>query len=325
MAEAAAVADKGGAAAGAGAQGGAGAGAGDDKGAAATFTKQAQVGDAGAGVDAGKGAKKGDAGNTEAAWPQDWRDQLAGGDEKLVKRAQRYASPRDVWNALVAAQNRISSGELKSVLPKDAKPEEIAAWRAENGIPETPDKYELPAEVAKGVDKGTLETFTKVAHAHNLPATTVQAVIEWSKADATRRRDELTTADQTFRQESEDALRAAWGNDFRSNLNMIDALLATAPPELTAQLAGARLANGKPLGADPMVMKWLAQMAREINPPTTLVGVGAGDIGASIETELAKIKEFRRTNRKAYMKDEAMQQRERDLLDAQIKAKGKAA
>ena len=118
MAEAAAVADKGGAAGAAGAQGGAGAGAGDDKGAAATFTKQAQVGDAG---------------NTEAAWPQDWRDQLAGGDEKLVKRAQRYASPRDVWNALVAAQNRISSGELKSVLPKDAKPEEIAAWRTEQG------------------------------------------------------------------------------------------------------------------------------------------------------------------------------------------------
>src|SRR5258706_2296567 len=73
-------------------------------------------------------------------WPEDWRDQLVGNDEKLLKRMQRYASPRDVANALIAAQNRISSGELRSALKANATPEEAAAWRAQDSIPQAPEK-----------------------------------------------------------------------------------------------------------------------------------------------------------------------------------------
>src|SRR6267378_8542981 len=44
-------------------------------------------------------------------WPDDWREQIYGSDQKLLARLQRYGSVKDVANALVAAQNRISSGE----------------------------------------------------------------------------------------------------------------------------------------------------------------------------------------------------------------------
>ena len=59
------------------------------------------------------------------AWGEDWRDKVAKGDAKKLSRLGRYASPEAVVDALIAAQNRISSGDLKPTLKKDATPEQI--------------------------------------------------------------------------------------------------------------------------------------------------------------------------------------------------------
>ncbi len=83
---------------------------------------------------------------SKTAWGEDWREKLAKGDEKKLKSLQRFASPEALTDSYMSAAERIRSGELKTVLPKDAKPEELAAWRKENGIPETPDKYDLTFE-----------------------------------------------------------------------------------------------------------------------------------------------------------------------------------
>src|SRR5437899_6272156 len=102
-------------------------------------------------------------------WPEDWREQIYGSDPKLLARLQRYGSVKDVANALVAAQNRISSGELKSALKANATPEEAAAWRLENGIPETPDKYDLkmPSGIVFGeADKPFIDSYPKHPHGH---------------------------------------------------------------------------------------------------------------------------------------------------------------
>jgi hypothetical protein len=317
---------------GAASAGGAGAGAGEDKGASGKFAAAGAAaagagkpGDQGAGA-AGDG--KSSDGSIQATWPADWRVQIAGGDEKLLKRAERYDSPKAIWNALVAAQNRISAGELRPVLPKDAKPEEIAAWRKEMGVPEKADGYDLklPDGTVAGVDdKATMAGFLDVAHGLNLNSEQARTLLQWNKLDTARRREELMNSDAAFKQKSEDQLRADWGTEFRQNMNMIDALMASAPAEIGAQFMGARLADGRPLAADPVVLKWLNGLAREINPTATIVPAGGGDIASSIDAELAKISEFRKKDRKAYNNDEAMQKRERDLIDAKRKAEGKKA
>ena len=69
-------------------------------------------------------------------WSDDWRSKMAGGDAKEAKRLERFASPKEVFKSYRAFETRLSSGELKSAMPKDAKPENLTAWRAENGIPE---------------------------------------------------------------------------------------------------------------------------------------------------------------------------------------------
>lgn len=94
-------------------------------------------------------------------WPEDWRSKAAGGDEKLMKFLERYNSPKAVVGALVDARKLISQGVNRP--PKaDATPEEVAAWRAENGIPEKPDGYEvsLPDGFVIGeADKPVVDSF----------------------------------------------------------------------------------------------------------------------------------------------------------------------
>jgi len=65
-------------------------------------------------------------------WGDDWRQNYAGEDDKMVKRLERYSSPKAALDALVAAQNKISSGELKTALQSDDYYEEITQWLADN-------------------------------------------------------------------------------------------------------------------------------------------------------------------------------------------------
>src|SRR5690606_11096008 len=104
-------------------------------------------------------------------WPTDWREQLANGDEKLLSVLKRYTSPKSWSDAAFALRQKMSSGELKRAAPgKDAKPEEIAAWRKEMGIPESPDKYDLTLEgglVIGDEDKPYISKFTERMHGKN--------------------------------------------------------------------------------------------------------------------------------------------------------------
>src|SRR5260221_8933915 len=66
-------------------------------------------------------------------WPADWRKNIAGEDEKEIAQIGRYASPADIWKKARALEQRMSSGELRPVLMKDAKPEELTAYRKAHG------------------------------------------------------------------------------------------------------------------------------------------------------------------------------------------------
>ena len=70
------------------------------------------------GVDAGNEGGQAAAGRTVvderrpdpapvAPWPDDWRQKMAGGDEKALKRLVRYQSPQGVMKALLAADARL--------------------------------------------------------------------------------------------------------------------------------------------------------------------------------------------------------------------------
>lgn len=322
--------------------GGAGDG-GDDAAAAASAAaasaaaKGGASGDQGAG---GAGAGAGDAaaiaaaaaakagGAKELGWGETWRKDYAGTDDKMLKRLERYASPKAAIDALVAAQNRIGSGELKAPLPDNATAEQLTAWRKDNGIPETAAAYleNLPQGLVIGdADKPLFEDFTKGLHALNADPKIAQYAVKWYNDFQEKTQTERIAQDETLKTSTEDELRAEWGNDYRTNINSIHGLLDGAPKEVSEAILNARQPDGTPLVGTSQVVRWLVQLAREVNPVHTIVPGSGANSGKSIDDEIGTIEKRMREDRPGYNKDEVQQQRYRELLDARSRINSRSA
>lgn len=269
----------------------------------------------------------GDKGSTGAKWPDAWRQELAGEDAKALKQLERYQSPKDIWNKARALEQRISSGELRSNLPKEATEEQVKAWRSENGIPDAPDKYEVIGNKDKvhEADKERIAGIMTELHGVNVNNAQAEKVVDLYYGIMDQLIEERQDKDKSFAQQSEDKLRAEWGTEYRQNMNLVNGLLSTAPQEVQDEIKTGRLGNGDPLMSSPAVLQWLTGMAREINPVTTLIPNKGGDVAGSIDSEIANIEKTMRTNRKEYNADTKMQDRYQQLLTAREKMKSKAA
>ena len=264
----------------------------------------------------------------QADWPADWREKAAGGDQKKLERLSRYASPQALADALLAAQAKIRSGDLKAPAPKDGTPEELAAWRASVGIPESPDKYDITLDNGLAVDPDTkpmVDKYLAAAHASNQTPEQVKATLasfyEARKAAA----DARAEADQKAVESAQDALQAEWGTEYRRDVNLIKGFLDSAPDGLRDRLINGRLADGTPVGSDPTALKWLLSLALERNPTGVIVPGGGGDPMKGLEDEIKSIEKTMRENRSEYNRDISMQKRYHDLLDARLKSQARAA
>lgn len=266
-------------------------------------------------------------GKTEGhVWPDDWRERMVSGvsDEaeraKELKQLQRYASPQDVHKKARALETRLSSGELKSVLPKDASPERLKDWRAENGIPELPTGYDL--DLGNGVkfsaeDKSVVDGFLKQAHETNQTPEQVKASLRAFHAHTQTQQQTRHDADVIVRQEADETLREEWGPEFKRNINIIDNLLNTKMDQDTKDLfLSGRLADGTPIGSSPVVLKMLVGLALVDNPAATVVPNAGGNMAQSVDNEIETIEKSMRTNRTEYNKNDKMQARYRELLNA---------
>lgn len=237
-----------------------------------------------------------DKGKAPPAWPDDWRDRLSGKDEKLLKRLTRFQSPENVFKSYVALENRLNAGELKEPLAEKATPEQTAAWREKNGIPASPDKYELKLSdglVVGEEHKPLVDAFLKVAHDGNMRPEDVNRTVDWYFRSLDEAAQQKYEADVTFRLESEDALHQEWGQDYRGYVNAIASLLQERAPEGFAErFFSARTPDGRLLGNDPDTLKMLAQLAIDLNPAATVVP-GSGQTSASqIEDRLGQIQKM---------------------------------
>ena len=261
-------------------------------------------------------------------WPDDWREKYAKGDEKKLKQLQRYGSFEAAMDALFAAQQKIRSGEMKSALPENPSEEELKAWRADNGIPESPDKYDLslPSGMVIGEDdKPVVDDFLKAAHEANMHPSQVSKALDWyfGKQEAAQRaQDEF---DATKKREAEDALRAEFGGEYRRNLQIANDLLAGAPEGVKDQLLGGRMADGTPIGNSPAVIQWLVGLSRELNPIGTVVPGSGTNAMQAVENEIADIRKLMADHNSEYWKGpkaKQLQNRYHELIAAKQKVSG---
>lgn len=258
----------------------------------------------------------------------DWRKEIAGEDESAGKLLERYTNPKDFGKAHRELVTQLRTWQGAKPLAKDAKPEEVAAWRTANGIPEKPEGYleKLPEGLVIGEDdKPIFESFVKGLHELNADPKLAHYAVKWYSDFKEEQAAAQAENDTTHRAEVEDVLRTEWGGDYRANVNHVKAFLESLPNGVGEKLTNARDGEGRAILNDPDVLRALVATARELNPAHTIVPGTGGNQAQTIDDEISKIEKVMRTNRAEYNRDTKMQQRLRDLYGAREKLKGRAA
>lgn len=288
------------------------------------------------------GADKGDAvvQVAPADFPNDWREKLAGGDAKALEQLKRYGSPADVWTKTRSLEQKLSSGDYKRDLPKDATPEQVAEWRKEHGVPLDPAGYKI--ELGNGLvlgeaDKPLIDSFTKTAHGKNWDNAKVNDALNWYYGEQDRLKAERDASDLEYRAQNEDALRAKFGPEYRPRLTAATNLLSSLPSHFHVEkdgkvipgaiLAEARLPDGTKLGDNAAWLAWLSGISTELNPAATLIPA-LSDSGKSVEGRIGELKTLMKDRQSEYYKgpnSNKLQAEYRTLLDQQSKHKSQAA
>lgn len=220
------------------------------------------TGDAGK-TDDGKAEDKPEA---KSAWGDDWREQMAGGDEAFLRILKRYSSPVTFAKSWQEREAIIRSGSLKKPMPDPKDEKAMAEWRKDQGIPEDPTGYKLPDTVQKAMtdaDKPVLASFTEFAHAKGAPQNVVEIAAEWYVSMQDQMAEQQVAADTAAAEAAEEALRKDWAHgEYKANLTLGRRFMESIPG-LGADFAEARLPSGRRLGDTPEFVAWAADMARQ--------------------------------------------------------------
>lgn len=253
-----------------------------------------------------------------------WRETIAGDNPDALKTLERFASPKALWDSYSELRGRVSKGELKAVAPFPDKgtADQQAAWRAENGVP-ADGKYEI--KLPEGLklteaDTPVIENFTKFAHSKNLPTGAVSEVVGWYLQDRAARQEKARTEFDTAKRDTAAELGNEWGVDYKPTLNRIQGMLDATIPGDQAELK--TLINNA-ISTNPEFARHYAALALQLNPAGTMVPGDRGANEGSVTDEIKKIEKIMREDRKGYDKDEAMQKRYREVLDAYGRLTGK--
>jgi hypothetical protein len=286
-------------------------------------------GGTGSGDGGNKGGEGGDKSNDppKLMWPENWREDYAGTDEKLLNQLKRFNSPRDVIDSYIAANKKLSSGEFKTALAKDAKPEEVARWREQNGIPAEPKGYADTLELPQGLqlgeaDNAAISDFFLSAHEANMHPKDVNAAVSWYFEHIEREGALEMDRIARHRTDADMELHKDWGDMYKRNLNVVSEVLDRAGGDFKDYMFNATGPDGVPLGNNPQFLRWAAQLGMELNPAATVVPGSGTNSARAIDDEIAAIEADMNKDRNAYFKDEKKQARYRELLAAREKVRG---
>lgn len=228
----------------------------------------------------------------DAAPESNWRTEYAGDDAKKLAQLERYATQNDAFDALFAAKQKISSGELEPVLGDEPSEDQIAAYREANGIPESYDKYEIKMEdgfTFGEEDQPFIDVYFEKMHGKHASPEQVNAGLAAYREILEQQALQYQERDKNDKEQMEDQLRATYGAEYRANHNMVQNFLGTAPTEVQNMVTHGRGPDGKALMNDASFVNWLNNIVREINPAASVLPSGNTSV-EGVTSELATLK-----------------------------------
>lgn len=270
----------------------------------------------------------------ESSWPDDWRERAAkhyaAGDEKAyareLKRLGRIKDPEGLYGMYREAETKISSNKAIFKPGKDATEDDVKAYRKQLGVPDAPEDYLKNLKMANGEtlgdeDQEIATDFAKQMHEAGATQETMNAALNWYYARQEEAAALQDDQDEYGKYEAEKALKEEFGAAYKRKTAAISSLFAQAPggadisnPEsLYARLVGGRLADGTLVGNDPDMVRFLSDLAGDVNPAASTLPDGLGNT-QSLEDEIKEIEKLMRTNKREYFRNHAG--RYAELLDA---------
>lgn len=247
--------------------------------------------------------------------------------DKTLARLKRFPSLSDALDWAFNSDKKIAEGTWKKEQGKAPEtPEEVAAYREVNGIPEAPEGYteKLPDGLVIGdEDRPAIDFFTKRFHDANLSEAQGQALIKGYYDMVDEQEGLRQQANLAAKEEAETTLKAELGAEYTASLNMINAMVATMPEELQTELYQSTKPDGSQIMNNPAMLKWLAQQAKALNFTGTTLPSGQ-QVAKTLTDEIAQIEGAMKDLGSAYYKgpktpggETVMRARYRELLDQQ--------
>jgi hypothetical protein len=250
-------------------------------------------------------------------WPDDWREQLAGGDEAFLRQLKRYSSPSTFAKGWKEREDLIRSGKVKRDAPDPSDAKAMAEWRKEQGLPDDATGYK-PPEI-KGAewtdaDKPILAQFFEHAHKENLPQSAVNSALTFYKQLEQQAEQARAEADRAALDGAEDALIREWGGEFKSNLVMAKRFVSEVPG-VGENWSEYRGPDGRRLGDNVEFVKWAADAARQRFGDVTFA---SGDTERRHSSELESIENIMKTDIDRYW-SEGLNKRHMELKAIEAK------
>jgi len=264
-----------------GAAGGAQAGAGAPEGEAGAKGAAGKEGVEGA-AGAAEGAKdKGAEGAAPA--PSDWRAALKSPD------AKKFAESSPDVDHLVARALQLQKQVSTAIVPpgKDAKPEEISAYRKRIGVPDAPEgyKFAMPEGVeATEADKAFQATMAKTFHAANVSAEQAKVLNEAFNEVTKAAQEAQVQADKQFAEQAEAELRKAWpGAEYDKNRTFAERAATWMFGDQMEELRHLETKDGRFILDHPMFLRAFAAAGREMAEGQLIPPMAADDRGRAEE------------------------------------------
>jgi hypothetical protein len=237
---------------------------------------------------------------------------------KRLETLKRFNTPADAARKIREQEKFIHAGQHKKPLAKNATPEQIAAWRTENGIPDAPDKYDhgLKLDELAPMSAKFITVMTAKAHAANASSEAVKAIAsaipEFEQAMAA----EVEARNSTAKSEGIETLRAEWGAEYKPNVDGVMSWINSLDSAVSEALINSRDADGVQLLNNPNVMRAFARHSRELGYVGATVVPSGGDLSKGIDDELDSLKKEMGKDIEAWRKNSKGQARYMELMES---------